>query len=824
MKKKNKNLKLIRLYILLSICFGLGSIGVGVASIFFKEYNFILYMLIATVSGVFLSLLFLIFAFIRYKKDITEKEFLSSSLSLSIDAYKQGEKRIIIPNSSSTGLNLLASNINTLGFAPIHLEAGNKYSREDFIALFDADIRSRRFSSCYLVRLVGADIIDLRKMEERWGNFIVVKDEAEFYIVLFDIDELSLDIYLSRFIKYNKKLFIAYAIYPFGKIEDAFPSLAALPIEPGRLFKVEPIEHKASFEEFLEKASTINISDDFALTDFLKESLFYLDLTHLGIKLNDNYIRQVTYEDLPMLNEVKEEDFLYFKEEEILRKEGNRVYLVMGNTEKYRVIDKEEIDKMIIFKTTLLSILNRYLDSSDARERERRIEELCELTSSFNYTITSSFEISYISDSWKNKLPVNPIGMKCYKALYGLDKPCEDCPITKANLLKTNAYLGSGRYHARARVNGKNKDIFMLEEKKNYLSPRSALDEDLVDLINADEKGYVLVIKIERIEDLATRNKITVSAILGAIYERMSAYNLGYNLYIKDIDELAFILKDISRVEAIDIAKKVTFCLNDKLDFGKNGLTLPYRIILLSYPLEVSSIFSLDSLSRTMFDLADKKGRLYMVDETPLPIDKRRYYVETLEASFIKDNIPLKFLHTLDRMTKLVYNEIHLDFFDYEGRPIKEDEMTLYAKQDGLYNTMIERLIRQLDFEDKQYILPLAKESLNQTSLDSIARILASRKVDKRKLVLLIRERDYVYNKQAVKNAIEAGLIFALDNILNYVKEEFDFKPLFARISYTKYNKNQEYASRVISIKARDIDLDMDEVNESFDNRFVTGE
>lgn len=821
MKKNNSKSKLIKLFAFISTFFLIAGIALIVVSILFKDQEFASILLYSSLGGLGASLIFGIIAYLIYKKDLVEKELLASNLSISIDSYKAGEKKLVIPGSSSNGLNNLAANINTLGYSDVRLTLGATYSKEDFLSLLPKDLKNRSFSSAYIIWVKGASKRFLRKLEEKIGELVLVEVGSEYYGLTYDVSPSSIEIALSRLLKEDPKLSAIYVAYPFKGFEEVIEQFNAIYTEQSKIYKVASEDKVTSYAEYLKECTSIDIDKDESLTEFLKTSLGYLDLTHIAIKVDGKYLRQVTFTDLPMFAEMKQEDFLYLEERPLLARQAHEISLILANSEKYRNVNVDMLNQEVLFLSLLKSLLNVYLDNLTKLEKDTRIDEMETLTGVYSYTINKDYELRDASADLKNKVDFKP-GLKCYKALFGLDKPCKNCPLNQEIRDRVVPILGSGAYEMKVKTNQEYKDIFFMPNSTKALLSVDKLHERLLDLINLEKKGYTLCVKIENIDDLASRNKTDIGSLIAGIYSRFSSYGLANNLYMKAKDEYVFILEDISRVEAIEVAKKVTFALNDKLDIGKKGIVIPYRIILLSFPLEVSSIFALDSLCRTMFEAADKRGRLYMLDEEPLPIDKHRYYIETLEESFKKDDIPLVYINTLDRKEKKTYKEIHLNFFDYEGRPMKEDEITLFAKQDGTYLTLIERLVRQLSFgENDYYILPLAKEGLVKQNLDMIILALRKKKVDPARLVIQIRERDYDRFYDVVNESASLGLVFGISNLLNYSKYEFKFKPALVRVNLSKYNNDSEYASRVIDIVNRGIDISTPEIIEVFDNRFI---
>ena len=261
------------------------------------------------------------------------------------------------------------------------------------------------------------------------------------------------------------------------------------------------------------------------------------------------------------------------------------------------------------------------------------------------------------------------------------------------------------------------------------------------------------------------------------------------------------------------VAKAVSKAFLEKFKTDNGDVTLFPKEVLFSYPLEVNTLFALDSLSRKLFSTITDKGRLHRLDEPPIPVDNHRYYIEILERSYKEWSIPIKYNLIKDLQGNRHLSYVELDYYDDLGNPIPESEITLYTKNDGTYLNLMDKFIRALDFsvEKYEYILPIGKEGLDMKEANALIPYFKSIKVDPSRLVLEIKEKDAFVRQDLVKQMMALGFKFGI-----VVRDNLFYKINVSPYSYIKINgeklsKDKAYQFKINTLLNKNVPLMVEE-------------
>ena len=538
-----------------------------------------------------------------------------------------------------------------------------------------------------------------------------------------------------------------------------------------------------SFRSISNKYASMDLAKDRILNDYLKEIYYFLPFTHIGIKFNDEYYRLCTLGTLKQIDEVDESEFVYFKKYDLFNFNGDDISLVLASTEGV-VLDASTEENIQEFFRMIRLLMVHELGKDEFDALEHRYERLESLSKSLSYEINDDYVITYASKHLESHYNQSLKGAKCYKALHNQDAPCKNCPM-KTDSDKATYVIGSKSYKAKHASNDENETIYLLNEEKPYMPDKKDLSVKLLSLINNNSRGYLIVAKMDNLMQVATRLKVDPDKIVTEVVKTLGVYGLDENLYRKEKDEFVFILEDAMMADVLQVAKALSKAFLEKFVTENGDVLLNPKIIALSYPLEVNTLFALDSLSRTVFGLATEKGKLYRLDEPSAPIDNHRYYIEILERSYKEWSIPIKYNLIKDLKGNRHLSYVALDYYDDFGNPIPESEITLYTKNDGTYLNLMDKFIRALDFsvEKYEYILPISKEGIDLKEANALVAYFKSIKVDPSRLILEIKEKDAMFNFDKVKEMMALGFKFGID-----VKESLIYKMNISEFSYIKIN------------------------------------
>ena len=336
-----------------------------------------------------------------------------------------------------------------------------------------------------------------------------------------------------------------------------------------------------------------------------------------------------------------------------------------------------------------------------------------------------------------------------------------------------------------------------------YVSTKEHLYDRLLGLINTEgSKGYLLCFKLESLTALADRNKTDVNDVVKNIIKLLRIYGLDDHLYRKEVDEFVYILEDANVADAVSIGKQVSKAFLEKFNTDNKEVSFTPKMILLSYPLEVNTLSSLDSLCRTLFRNADKKGRLYRIDEEATPIDNNRYYMEIVEDSYIHNNIPFSFSDVNDNRDDSVIKYAYIAYKDNEDKPIKEDEITLYTKINNTYLTLVERVTKALiDMDENDnhqaYILPIGKEALVPALFASIVGYFNSKKIKLNKITFEVKEKDAYNHQEEINKIASSGINFSMVSKDNTIYDMDISFYRYIKVDGVKLSKDPLYQSKI---------------------------
>lgn len=559
--------------------------------------------------------------------------------------------------------------------------------------------------------------------------------------------------------------------------------------------------HELAFNDLISYYLSRDLSDKSLLTSFLKDIMPYLPFSHIALQKGNKYIRQVNWSNTKKFSEYTKDELGFVHHEEILSSLGEKYVLTFATLDNIGYIYKDTKRKMLVVKATVAALISKGLEEEIDKTSEERYENLLHAIDGYSYSVSQSYEIVHTSKALQNKFKDKLIGQKCYKAFYHRDEPCALCPLKGQEKIRIMSTIGSGEIRNIAYSNKDIFDIYLIKKGTNIVSKKAKLQERLLDLINNDYRGYLLCFKLENLEDVARKGKIKEKEVIAELFNILSSYGLSENLYQKEDDEFVYILENTSSIEATEIAKRLALALDDKLTFAERGYLLSPKVILLSYPLEVSTLFDLDSLSRTLYKEVDKKGRLYRISSNPAPIDKRRYYIEIIEDSFKKDSIPVVLHDIKDRNNELSLKEIRLAYHDENENLIPEDDITLYAKQENIYGTLIERIIKELQVDEtSSYVLPLYREGQSMQLLTLLSRAWEKKKVDYSRLIFMVKEQDIYMHLDFYEAARKLGFHFAYWTIENFAQDEKPLELDFIYASGPKARASKLYQLRITKL------------------------
>ena len=199
------------------------------------------------------------------------------------------------------------------------------------------------------------------------------------------------------------------------------------------------------------------------------------------------------------------------------------------------------------------------------------------------------------SGTMKTLFPKLQIGEKCYKALYGLDKPCVDCPLLTGN--KKVSQLGKNNfetslilsehystYHVMTLKDLRNEESSSRYHQDLIINSYASLVEEIENCYRISGKGYLLLLRVDNLPNLVEQlgSEGYLSALRDFIKRLKKLHNSLENVYFFSNQVIALLFKEFGQTDIIDECERIfdlSVSKQDNIDYHLSFTYLP-----ISYP------------------------------------------------------------------------------------------------------------------------------------------------------------------------------------------------------------------------------------------------
>jgi EAL domain-containing protein (putative c-di-GMP-specific phosphodiesterase class I) len=433
------------------------------------------------------------------------------------------------------------------------------------------------------------------------------------------------------------------------------------------------------------------------------------------------------------------------------------------NFTKDLTIDNYTRESLVVFSYLLSTIYSEFFTYLSLEKSEKNLKDLLSISGYEMYSVDSdTYKLTYVSEHLKDLLKGAKVGETCYKALYGLKAPCDNCPLKKG--FKKVDMIDGVEYMTRSFVdtaNKKRRDLF-LEPISKYDITRQRFDPNLLvnssyslvsslnDKFTLKSKGYVLFMRIENSSDLLSVykedgfNEILRNFIDKAINDS----SINNDLYLYSIDTLAMVLSEYGRNELFDLVEKL-YDISMSVVSGSQ-MAIQFTYIALAFPLDYATVY--DFFRSAEIDLKSEpknyNHQLILSDSNiRRSASRNEYILSLLNDAFVKRNFDTRILPIITKdSTSLYGGEVLLRLKD-ELRNVffNAGEFINVAIANQKMNEFSNLLIEQVGKMYKQYGATLFRmNSLDRISLNIDSSYFTSPNF-LNNMVLLMRE--YAFEK-----------------------------------------------------------------------------
>ena len=781
--------------VLLSLGFVMGIVG-----IILNKYALI-FLIVAMV--LILTSIGLLFADKVIQKEKAEQQDIDEeNIIKSLKSYQNTGKLLVKAKSDDEGIKEIAKTVNDIIINDMILEHGHIYNDQDFFINVKKYIIKSGLEKFAYIRLYGLSERTFKPIIEKYPYSYASRSKGYYDLLIEIFDKKELEEYLTAYILKYQNVYGVIAYYDEYSMDEIHELLnKEVEGERERVLILDRNSDKEVFNNVINKYRSVDLNKNNLIEDYLIEIFPYIPFTHMAILIDEEYLRLVNYKGALQIDEIKDVEFKTWLKLDGVKYLGKQVHIVYANEN-----EKVSITPSLLYKLNKVnSILNNLaiieMDRGHVEECENRFNNLEQLHNSMSYEVDDDFKVTHASKRLNERYNNQLVGSYCYECLYGREEPCKDCPLKMEN---TTTYLMSSNLYQRVLEHqGKKSVIYLLNKKKPYIKDRDELNNRLLGLLNnPNAKGYLLVFKLDSIPQLATKYKMSSEEIVSSIVNGLSLQGLTNNLFRKEEDEFVYLLDYASMADAITISKAVSKVFLETFKVDEKEFNFLPKVILLSYPVEVNTLFSLDSLSRTLFSRVSQKGMLYRVDELPTPIDDHRHYMEIVEEAFKNNEIPVSYFRIKDLEGKYNMFFVGYKFLDENHNRIPDDQISLYVKVDKKYMTFVDKFVRSFNYEDEKsrYVTSIGKEGLEKQLFDTLICFFNSKHIGLDRVVFEAKEKDIHAHLDAVNYALDLGFNIAID-INDSGTHNLDMsRYAYIRIDGRRLANDKSYQSKINSI------------------------
>ena len=415
--------------------------------------------------------------------------------------------------------------------------------------------------------------------------------------------------------------------------------------------------------------------------------------------------------------------------------------LVLGaiyffNKEKEFHIDSYVQESLVVLCDKVATILLGERRDEEVRNSYQEIESLLKLSDYATYRISNGdYRLLRTSNTMKDIFPKAQLGEKCYKVLYGLDKPCHDCPLLTGN--KKVSKIKNSNYETSMVLANRNspyhvmtlKNIHSEESEQRYnpdllINSYGSLVEAVTNCYAINGKGYLLLLRIDNLNDLIQDNGAEgyLSIVRDFVQKVKKRHNYLENIYFFNNQTLALLFTEYGQVDIIRECEDI-FAISQKAFNSEQNAIMKLTYLPIGYP---RSYPNAQTVLKQAEQFANRgkyetnKNFIYFDDSAySRSANKEDFMLAVIENSFSNKTFNVQLQPMCDAKSKQIYGaELLLRITDgFTNIPLRPDELVNVAAKYNKIGTISNALLELITSIYKQYgltvFMPLGFQRLS---------------------------------------------------------------------------------------------------------------
>ena len=392
------------------------------------------------------------------------------------------------------------------------------------------------------------------------------------------------------------------------------------------------------------------------------------------------------------------------------------------NKEKEFHIDSYIQESLVVLCDKVAAILLGERRDEEVRNSYQEIESLLKLSDYATYRISNNdYRLLRISNTMKDIFPKAVLGEKCYKVLYGLDKPCHDCPLLTGN--KKMVKVKNDNFETSLVLTNRNSPYHVMtlknihsEESEQRYNPDFLINSygSLVEAINncytINGKGYLLLLRIDNMSDLIKENGTEgyLSLIRDFVQKVKKKHNYLENIYFFNNQTLALLFTEYGQVDIIRECENI-FEMSKSTLLGEETVPVKFTYLPIGYPRSYPNALTVlkqadQFATRGKYEI--NKDFIYFDDSAySRSANKEAFMLAVIESSFTNKTFNVQLQPMCDAKSKQIYGaELLLRITDgFTNIPLRPDELVNVAAKYNKIGTISNALLDLIASLYKQY-------------------------------------------------------------------------------------------------------------------------
>ena len=400
------------------------------------------------------------------------------------------------------------------------------------------------------------------------------------------------------------------------------------------------------------------------------------------------------------------------------------IYFFNKNKELH--IDSYIQEALVVLCDKIAAILLGERRDEEVNNSYQEIDSLLKLSEFATYRVaTDDHTLLRASRSFYDIFPKVKLGEKCYKALYGLDKPCHDCPLLSGN--KKVASIGKTHYET-SLVLANRKSTYQVMTLKNIgkeegeqryhpdllVNSYGSLVEALTNAYMINGKGYLLILRIDNLSELVQEfgSEGYLSIIREFVNKLKRRHNSLENVYYFNNQALALLFTEYGQIDIVNECEDIYEISRNKDNKEANiSYFIDLTYLPIGYPRAYPNAQAVlkqaeQFATRGKYEL--NKNFIYFDDSSyQRSASKDEYMLSVIEKAFGDKTFSVSLQPMVNAKDKHIYGaELLLRITDeYRNMVFRADELVKVAAEHNKIGLISNALLEFVAGVYKQYFV-----------------------------------------------------------------------------------------------------------------------